>query len=340
MKYLKYLLFSVILLNSCLLFDTKIDSSLAEVKLEKEVGDGDLKFMVVADIHPEMSSDSLERMDAFLTKANDEKVDFIIQLGDFVEPAEDPTGEIIAKWNSFPGNKLHVLGNHDMDHGSKQEVMKYWGIRSNCYFVDVKGTRLIVLDPNFFVDSSNRFVNYSSGNYYAHSSTRGTIPPSQLAWLDQVISEASGRVMVFSHQSLSHPGSIKNSSEVRSLFERYNKGEMKKVVACFNGHEHVDVAENINGIYYIQINSTTYQWLGGNIGRYSEEEYSQLSGREKDLIMYDSSLFAIVTLEESRLVIKGVEGSIVGPLPDMEEYSKLYNGLPLSASITDKVLEL
>lgn len=340
MKKLKCLLFSVVLLNSCLLFDTDIDYSLSEVQLEKTVDAGDLKFMVVADIHPEMSSDSLDRMDAFLTKAKDERVDFIIQLGDFVEPVEDPSGAIIAKWNSFGGNKFHVLGNHDMDHGSKQEVMKYWGIKSSCYFVDVKGTRLIVLDPNFFVDSEDRFVNYSSGNYYAHSTTRGTIPSSQLAWLDQVVSEAPGRVMVFSHQSLSHPGSIKNSSEVRSLLERHNRGGMKKVIACFNGHEHVDVAENINGIYYIQINSTTYQWLGGNIGRYSEKEYSQLIGWEKDLIMYDRSLFSVVTLEESSLVIRGVVGSLVGPSPDMEEYSKLYHGLPLSASIIDRVLDL
>jgi 3',5'-cyclic AMP phosphodiesterase CpdA len=334
-----FLLGMIVVLSSCVNVYLGDENEAAEMKLTQPVSDGSLKFVIVADLHHDVVPDAVSRLVEVQKAAGNVGADFLIQLGDFSERSEDENSLLMNQWNSYVGNKIHVLGNHDMDHCSKKEEMDYWNLDYNYFYSDVKGVRLIVLDPNFFIEKGN-YVHYEKGNYYAHPDTRGTIPEQQIEWLDKVVGEAPGKVLIFSHQSLEQPGSIKNAEEVRAVLEKHNSNGVKKVVACFNGHEHIDKAVEINGIHYVQINSASYQWLGEkfkNKERYTKELYEQYPILE-NVIGYEKTLYAVVTLEDSRLVIDGVQGDFIGTEPDMKLYSEVFKDLPLSASIEDRIL--
>ena len=73
-----------------------------------------VRFGLIADIHPDVMPDGIERVRAFVAAMQRAKVDFILQLGDFCWPAPR-NRPFLEAWNQFPGPRFHVLGNHDMD---------------------------------------------------------------------------------------------------------------------------------------------------------------------------------------------------------------------------------
>ena len=72
-------------------------------------GGARVRFGLIADIHPDVLPDGLERVQAFVKAMTEAKVDFILQLGDFVwpKPSNQP---FLEAWNAFPGPRYHVLG--------------------------------------------------------------------------------------------------------------------------------------------------------------------------------------------------------------------------------------
>lgn len=283
----------------------------------RKQNDNFLRFGVCTDVHRDIMFDAGKRLKYFVEKMNNEKVDFIIQLGDFCFPKEE-NRTFLETWNSFNGPKYHVLGNHDMDISSKQGIMDFLEMENNYYSFDSKGFHFIVLDPNFFVDSS-AYIPYENSNYYAYGNTRGNFPPDQLEWLREDLEKTSNPVILFSHQPLSSTDSTKNVYEVRAILEKANEeAGFKKVIACFNGHTHTNDCKEINGIHYIQINSMSYKWLGGDYAcpeRYSPElnaKYPSL----KFTAPYKDPLYAIVEIHPgSSIRIKGRKSGWVSPSP-------------------------
>lgn len=261
--------------------------------------------------------DAEKRLNYFVDEMNNEKVDFIIQLGDFCFPKEE-NRTFLETWNSLKGPKYHVLGNHDMGISSKRGIMDFLEIESNYYSFDSKGFHFIVLDPNFYIDSSAH-IPYENSNYYSHGSTRGNLPPDQLEWLKEDLERTSKPVIIFSHQSLSTTDSTKNLNEARAILEKANeKAGNIKVIACFNGHTHTNDCKEINGIYYIQINSISYKWLGEDYA--SPERYSpELNAKYPSLkytAPYKDPLYAIVEIHPgSSIQIKGQKSDWVSPSP-------------------------
>ena len=72
------------------------------------------------------------------------------------------------------------------------------------------------------------------------------------------------------------------------------------------------------GIHYLQINSMSYQWLGGDYQhvRYSKEVDEKFPWI-KYTVPYKDSLFAVVTIDTARgfLEIEGRQSEFVGPSP-------------------------
>lgn len=318
-------------------------SDLNTFKIQSD-GEGPLRFLVVADIHQDIIYDAKERVKKIKKTLETNPVDFVIQLGDFTEPSEDPNAEVITLYNGLHKNALHVLGNHDMDCGSKQEVMEYWKMPANYYFFDVKGYRMIVLDCNFFTSLSGNPVHYRNGNYYAHPESRGTLPQEQQEWLKKAVEEAPGKVMLFSHQSIINPKSMANGTEIQALLQEINKNTGNKIVASFNGHEHIDVAETVENIHYIQINSSSYQWVGEDFKsstRFSPELHEKYPVLE-NIVAYEEALFGIITVLPDEIQLKGVTGDFIGGFSDSEKerYDLAYPHLPISSSISDKVFPI
>lgn len=275
-----------------------------------------VRFAICTDVHQDIIHDAPDRMSVFVEEARNEKVDFIIQLGDFCFPIEE-NKPFLAIWNSFPGQKYHILGNHDMDRSSKQEEMEFLGMKNSYYSFDQGAFHFIVLDPNFFVEE-DKYVDYENANYFTHANTRATIPPIQVEWLKKDISQTKKFVVVFSHQRLEGNSGVKNQQEIRDILDDANLSK-QKVIACFNGHNHDNMHTEINKIHYIGINSMSYDWVGQKYEcteRFSEE-INEYRPNIKYTLPYTKPVFGIIEISPDGLLkIKGKQGAYVLPGPD------------------------
>jgi calcineurin-like phosphoesterase family protein len=252
------------------------------------------------------------RITAFIDSMRIAQPDFIIELGDFGIPHEKyaPYFDI---WNSFPGPKYHVIGNHEMDGGTTlEEAVSYRGMNNSYYSFHQNGFHFIVLDGN-------------DKKYPEEKGYRSYIGEIQIAWLRKELEKAEDPIIIFSHQGIGtdpgNPGerySIENSDAVRAMFEQHNESKPKaRIIAAFNGHTHHDDAENINGIWYITINSMAYKWLGEE---YEHIRYSEDVDRDFKWIKYTAPykdpLYTVVEISMSGYIrIAGKNSEYVGPSP-------------------------
>lgn len=220
-----------------------------------------VRFGIVADSHYAYADavgtrfyrESFDKLAECVRFMNIERVDFLIELGDFKDqdtpPVEQKTIEYLQKieqvFQQFNGPIYHVIGNHDMDSISKQQFLtnvENTGINagSKYYSFDFKGLHFIVLDANYRADG----VEYDHGNFDWKDAN---IPQHELDWLRQDLAATSNPVIIFVHQLLDGVGSvfIKNAADVRQVLE-----ESGQVLAVFHGHHHEGRYCSINGIHY------------------------------------------------------------------------------------------
>lgn len=220
-----------------------------------------LRFGMVADPHyadidrrgSRYYRESVAKMTECVSLANEKKVDFLIELGDFKDQASKPTAEdtlaylrtIEQVFQKANAPTYHALGNHDEDSISKEEflaVVSNTGIprTSKYYSFDLKGFHFIVLDANYCTDGTD----YCRGNFRW---TDANVPPAELKWLDGDLAATAKPVIVFLHQQLDGKGShyVNNAPDVRRILQKH-----KKVLAVFQGHNHAGHYSLIEGIHY------------------------------------------------------------------------------------------
>jgi predicted phosphodiesterase len=233
--------------------------------------------------------ESLSKLTECVTFMNEQKVDFLIELGDLKD--QDPSANeqntlkylqtIEAVFKKFKGPRYHVLGNHDMDSISKQQFLshaKNTGITPNAsyYSFDQKGLHFVVLDANYISDGSD----YDRGNF---SWTDANIPNTQIEWLKKDLASTTKPTIVFVHQPLdgNTKHCVKNAEQVRHILE-YNKN----VLAAFHGHNHVGNYSLIEGIHY-----------------YTLKAVIEGSGEE-------NNAYAIVEVYDDRVVVTGYRKAV------------------------------
>ncbi|UKS26972.1 metallophosphoesterase [Paenibacillus sp. HWE-109] len=303
-----------------------------------------IRFGLMTDIHQDLMYKASDRLQAFIDHSNKEDLDFIIQLGDFCFPTPE-NKPFLGIWQQFGGPNYHVLGNHDMDICDKQTIMSYLGMKRNYYSFDCGDYHFIVLDANYFrVDS--QYVDYSFGNYSKHADSVSNVTDEQLEWLREDLSQTDKHTILFSHQSLeeTHVGTnvgIHNSDKLREILREANQSAgFRKVIACMNGHNHLDGVKVIDDIYFIHMNSISYHYLGPqfNTIRYSEE-ITEEHPIFRQSVPYEEPIYAIITLEPGLLMIKGKESTYVGPAPNEIGHSNANAGHVVSAKISSRQLK-
>ncbi len=272
-------------------------------------------FAVVSDLHQDIAHDAEERLSTFLRAANDNQVDFIIELGDFCMPKEE-NKPFLKRWQDYAGEKYMLLGNHDMDNCSKEEVMQFIGMNNRYYSFDKGDFHFIVLDPNNIYDGE-KYIPYENGNYFGYGEKVSYVDPEQVEWLKKDLQSTDKRCIIFSHQSFEC--SSQNREEIRKIFEDENlRAGYKKVAVAFSGHDHTNYMKEINGIAYIQINSASNQWVGEKYAcpeRFSDE-INQKRPALKYTLPYKDALYGIVTLTGDGMQLKGVKSEFIAPGPE------------------------
>lgn len=272
-------------------------------------------FAVVSDLHQDIAHDAEERLGTFLRAANDNQVDFIIELGDFCMPKEE-NKPFLKRWQDYAGEKYMLLGNHDMDNCSKEEVMQFIGMNNRYYSFDKGDFHFIVLDPNNIYDGE-KYIPYENGNYFGYGEKVSYVDPEQVEWLKKDLQSTDKRCIIFSHQSFEC--SSQNREEIRKIFEDENlRAGYKKVAVAFSGHDHTNYMKEINGIAYIQINSASNQWVGEKYAcpeRFSDE-INQKRPALKYTLPYKDALYGVVTLTGDGMQLKGVKSEFIAPGPE------------------------
>lgn len=296
--------------------------------------DGEVKFAVISDIHNDIMHDGPKRLNDFMADAAKNDVDFIIELGDFCHVKES-NRYFVNLWNSFPGEKYHVLGNHDMDVCDKVQYQMFVGIKDRYYSFDKGDFRFIVLDANNLY-TDGKYIPYAYGNFYVDMSKREFIDPEQIEWLKKEIRYTDKKCIIFSHQCLEN--TVGNREEIRRILEEENKAAgFKKVVAAFSGHDHTNYEKVINGIAYIQINSASNQWVGDQYkceSRFSKE-INEKNPYLKFVTPWEESIYAIVTVDSEGLKLKGKESKFISPTPEEMKIPKDMFPYPLVPYIKD-----
>ncbi|GIP34659.1 metallophosphoesterase [Paenibacillus sp. J2TS4] len=303
-----------------------------------------IKFGVMADIHQDFMYRAEDRLKEFIEQMNRQRVDFIIQLGDFCFPTEE-NRSFVNLWEKFEGPRYHVLGNHDMDRCDKKTIMDYLGMENSYYSFDCGDYHFVVLDAShLFIDG--KYIDYEHGNYHRYPQAINHLTPEQLDWLREDLAETNKTTIVFSHQNLESPYNdfnygLRNSSEFREVIREANrKAGFRKVIACMNGHNHLDGVKVIDDLYYVHINSMSYFYMGKE---YETVRYSQEVSDAYPLLPrtapYRDPLYAVMTLEPGRLTIQGRESKFVGPTPAECGHRNHYGGHELTAKISDRILK-
>lgn len=301
----------------------------------------EVRFGISADIHKDVIHDADERLKAYLKEMKSRNPDFLMDLGDFAHPIEANKG-FLNIWNSTGINKHQVLGNHEMDKGTKQDFMNYVGMEKPYYSFDQEDFHFIGLDPNnLLIDGE--YIPYANSNFYKPAEQRGYIDPEQLEWLRNDLESTDKPCIVFSHQSLEHPGGCKNNEKVRATLEQANRESgFQKVIAAFSGHHHHDYARQINGIHYVQINSMSYHWVGDKY-KYPER-FSGKINREHPYVQYTipyrDPLFAFVKIKDGVIRIDGVKSTFIEPGPEALDIPEDIREHPIVARISDRTLNV
>ncbi|MDA3925698.1 MAG: metallophosphoesterase [Kiritimatiellae bacterium] len=195
---------------------------------------------------------SMGKMQECVDLMNEQKVDFLIELGDFKDQGS-PSSEkstlkfldaIESVFSKFKGPRYHVLGNHDADSISKSQFLAHvdnTGIskESSFYSYDTKGVHCVVLDANFKSDG----IAYNHGNYNWKDAN---ISEEEVKWLKHDLAATKLPVLCFIHQELNGGGHrITNADQVCKIL-----AESNRVLAVFQGHHHEGAYKHLENIHY------------------------------------------------------------------------------------------
>jgi len=271
-----------------------------------------VRFLAFADLHYASSSfwphTNRAWLDRILKRAVDEKVDFIMSLGDFTfGPGDDNVKEFVRYYNEFkPVKTYHTYGNHEFESTTPEVLDEVYRLPNPYYSFDCNGFRFVVLDPHYVLKDGvyRRFSNRCS---YPEEKVSYVLPPEQLAWLRKTVVDSPYPCVVFSHESIERDrGAIQSRREVLEIFAEANRRKPGTVRLVINGHEHKDYLRMLDGIAYLDLNSATYD-IGDKHSAYPEE-YRKACGAAYCILTWEDPLSAVITLtSDGGLKIEGSE---------------------------------
>ncbi len=288
-----------------------------------------LTIGICADVHKDIIHDPDERLERFVAAAEARDVDIVVQMGDFCQP-KPANRAFFEIFDRCAKPTYHVLGNHDIDGGyTWEQTLDYYGMSSRYDSFDHGPCHIVVLDGNERPDDHQ-------GGYPRH------IGEAQRDWLAEDLRGTDKPTLVLSHQSLENPSGVDNARAVREILEEANRqAGRRKVIACLSGHHHIDYATTINEIAYVQINSMSYFWVGGDYIRLRfDPAVDEANPWVRYTIPYDEPLWAFLTITPASgtLKIEGTASAFIPPGPDELGLPSKPSNNPVTPVISDRLI--
>jgi 3',5'-cyclic AMP phosphodiesterase CpdA len=211
---------------------------------------------------------SLEKLSACVAAFNEQDLDFVIHLGDFIDRSFASYADVLPIYRKLKAPGHFALGNHDfaVSDAQKAEVPKTLGMAARHYDFTVKGWRFAVLDGNEVSlmgttkgtperGKAQTMLAAMKARGARHAqSYNGAVSEAQLAWLDKVLADADARkqsAIVFCHFPVYPMNGLNlwNREDVIAVLEKHDS-----VVAYINGHDHAGNYGVKKGIHYLTVN--------------------------------------------------------------------------------------
>ena len=106
-----------------------------------------MKFGLFADLHYDVIPDADRRIDDLVIAFRKNKVDFVMELGDFCLSASNTV--ILNKMRSINIPIYYTIGNHNTDYQPLVNVIDYFGMKNSFYSFVRDSIKFIVLDTNY-----------------------------------------------------------------------------------------------------------------------------------------------------------------------------------------------
>lgn len=279
----------------------------------KSVGNGSaVRFLAFADLHYAPSGfwphGNREWLDRVLKRAVDEKVDFVMSLGDLTfGPSNEKIREFVRYYNDFkPVKTYHTYGNHEFESVTPEELDAVYAMPHPYYSFDRNGFRFVVLDPHYVL-KDGVYSRFSKRCSYPEEKVSYVLPPEQLAWLRKTVVGSPYPCVIFSHESIERDrGHIASRKEVLDIFAEANAKKPGTVRLVITGHEHKDYLRILDGVAYLELNSATYD-IGSKHSAYPEE-YRKACGAAYCILTWEDPLSAVITLtSDGGMKIEGSE---------------------------------
>jgi len=259
-----------------------------------------ITFGVVSDVqyHPgkplgtRYYSASLGKLKEALARFNQEKVDFVVNLGDTIDHHIQTFDGVMPLFKSLKVPVYHVIGNHDFDiqPGNESRVLPALGLKDSYYALAKGRWRFIILngfelrhpfpaDETLKRESEAFYWRLRALGKEHAQRWNGGISLKQIAWLEHKLEEAEKarqNVLVFCHFPVLPEAAhnLWNDAEVVAVLEPHSC-----VKAYFCGHNHAGDYVLQNGVHYL-----TFQGM---------------------VETQDQNAFAIVILEKDSIQVRG-----------------------------------
>ena len=93
---------------------------------------------------------SLDKLSEAVDYFNMNNLEFVVQLGDFIEKDWKSYEKVFKIWNRLRHKSYHVLGNHDfeVENPLKRNVPKLFGLKETYYSISIRNWNFIFLNGN------------------------------------------------------------------------------------------------------------------------------------------------------------------------------------------------
>lgn len=255
-----------------------------------------IRFLVFTDLHMEDCTDGPERIRRILDHAKEEKVDFIVSLGDLCFPTEK-YAPIMEMFESCGIEVHHTIGNHDVQEWPLSHALRFLK-KERAYEAFEHGNyRFVILDTCYWKTEEGEF---HFPNRKRIPCQYPVLPEEQLKWLENLLADGK-KTIVFSHMSLVNPfmrRGIANKDAVQQVFEG------KNVLLCMNGHDHGSDLKWAKGVPYYTVSSASqFCWWS-------------VEPPEVKNLFYKDPLHVIVELDEAEIRIQGMESEFMDIKPE------------------------
>ncbi|WP_283192744.1 metallophosphoesterase [Rhizobium sp. AN80A] len=221
-----------------------------------------MKIAIITDIHhgplshtKDESWDGLAHVRSFVARAVAEKADLLLDLGDRISDTNHETDHRVASeladiFKTYPGKRIHILGNHDVDNLTVAENENIFGQSMASSVHDLGDIRLIAWQPGVKIEMGIG------------------LPKAEpaLEWLVEALNADERPAIIATHVPLSghsqtgnyyfernpHYSSYPDHAVVRRAVEATGKAAL-----WLSGHVHWNTVTNVGNVQHITIQSVS-----------------------------------------------------------------------------------